>query len=224
MAGRVEQARDQKERIKMQKADESPKLGPAVRHPRAIAYAYAALLVLGAAFAVACGSGAQGGPPPAPPPSVPEAADNHDHAPGAAAHEHPLAPPPPADAGASEPTPTRGDATTPADPKAVELAAYERARPVFEKWCATCHKTGAAGATKNGLSHFSMDAYPFGGHHAHEMPATIRKVFGAGGSKPTMPRGNVGAVQGEELSVVLAWAEACETANPKPMKAPHHHH
>ena len=63
------------------------------------------------------------------------------------------------------------------------------------------------------MRHFSMDAYPFGGHHTDEMAATIREVLGADGSKPTMPRDRPGAVQDDELATILEWAAAFERSH-----------
>jgi hypothetical protein len=99
---------------------------------------------------------------------------------------------------------------------AAEMAAYEAARPVLEEYCADCHTTGSARPSrkqKATLRHFSMDAYPFGGHHAHEMGDTMRKVLGVSGRKPTMPKDSPGAVTGDELALVLAWAEAWDAAH-----------
>lgn len=58
-----------------------------------------------------------------------------------------------------------------------------------------------------------MDGYPFAGHHAAMMSATIREVLGAAGSEPTMPRDKPGAVKGDELKLVLAWAAAYDRAH-----------
>lgn len=101
-------------------------------------------------------------------------------------------------------------------PPLAEHAAYERARPVFERFCSSCHTASGSGSGKAALKHFSMDAYPFGGHHAAEMTATIRKVLGASGAPPTMPRDRPGAVTGEDLALVLAWADAADRSAPAP--------
>lgn len=91
-----------------------------------------------------------------------------------------------------------------------ELAAFENAKPVFEKHCARCH-TESSGK-RSALKHFVMDAYPFGGHHATSMPATIRKVLGQSGKRATMPKDKPGVVSGEELKLILEWADAAERA------------
>lgn len=96
---------------------------------------------------------------------------------------------------------------------AAEQAAFEKARPVFEKHCAKCHSSAGAKATKKTLGHFTIDKYPFEGHHATEMADTIRKVLGVSGKKPTMPKDNPGAVHGEELDAVVAWTKAWEASH-----------
>lgn len=118
-----------------------------------------------------------------------------------------------------------GEQTT---PKEDELQAYERARPIFEQYCGGCHASRGLHASKGTLTHFDMDRYPFGGHHAHEITRTIREVLGANGAAPTMPRDEPGKVQGEDLRLILAWADAYDRAHPKTMR-PHdghesHHH
>lgn len=122
----------------------------------------------------------------------------------------------PADAGATT-TPAPTAAQT--DLLTAERAAYDRARPVFERHCAKCHTTAGRNARRALLSHFNMDAYPLGGHHAAEIGATIREVLGATGEPPSMPRDNKGAVRGDELALILAWAEAFDRAHPA-----HEHH
>ena len=103
-----------------------------------------------------------------------------------------------------------------------EVAAYARARPVFEAHCASCHTDRGGSSDPRALAHFSMDTYPFGGHHAAEIGGAIRGVLGADGSKPTMPKDRPGAVKGSELELVLAWAEAFERAHSD--SAHEHHH
>lgn len=108
---------------------------------------------------------------------------------------------------ASQPAPTELSAE---ELRVAEQRAYERARPVFERHCSKCHTSGGKQAKRGALRHFSMDAYPFGGHHAGEMAATIREVLGATGEEATMPDDDPGSVQGEELAAVLEWAAAFE--------------
>lgn len=59
-----------------------------------------------------------------------------------------------------------------------------------------------------------MDHYPFGGHHAAEITAAIRNVLGVSGKPATMPRDNPGAVKGDDLRLILAWADAYDRAHP----------
>lgn len=163
------------------------------------------------AAAVGCGPGkpavdSGAGPETATPAGIGEPAEHDDGHEAAVHDEH---------AGHAHDVPAEPTSTPPvpsADPAAAALAAYERAKPVFEQRCARCHKTGGPGAKKASLEHFSMDSYPFGGHHAGEIAAAIRKVLGAGGGKATMPADKPGVVQGEELALVLAWADAAERA------------
>jgi hypothetical protein len=109
-----------------------------------------------------------------------------------------------------------------------ERAAYEAARPAFERHCFRCHTAKGRKAKQKSLSHLSMDRYPLGGHHAAEAGAVIRRVLGAGPDKKpaTMPSDDRGAVTGDDLSKILAWADAFERAHP-PKAAPaaggHHH-
>jgi mono/diheme cytochrome c family protein len=105
---------------------------------------------------------------------------------------------------------------------AEEVAAYARARPVFEAYCASCHSHRGDSSDPKALAHFSMDSYPLGGHHAAEIGGAIREVLGANGSKPTMPEDSPGAVKGPELELVLAWAEAFERAHPESNHEHHH--
>jgi mono/diheme cytochrome c family protein len=105
-----------------------------------------------------------------------------------------------------------------------ELAAYEKAGPVFATYCAGCHTSKGATAKPATLEHFSMDRYPFGGHHAPKITGMIRSVLGATGSKPTMPADRPGAVKGEELRLILAWADAADRARAAdPDEKPHEH-
>lgn len=105
------------------------------------------------------------------------------------------------------------DESSPEALLAAERQAYERAKPVFEKYCAKCHAGSKNSPLKRrALPHFNMNTYPFGGHHASEIAHEIREVLGATGKEPTMPQNNPGAVKGEELERILAWADAFERA------------
>lgn len=102
-----------------------------------------------------------------------------------------------------------------------ERAAYERARPVFERYCASCH-TSSAGK-RAALRHFTMDGYPFGGHHAAQISSTIREVLGASGQPATMPKDRAGVIQAEELRAILDWADAFDRAHAAGNDEAHHH-
>jgi len=105
-----------------------------------------------------------------------------------------------------------------------ELAAYERAKPALEKYCVSCHTKGGSASSAKALEHLAMEGYPFGGHHAHEVGALVRKSLGASGTKATMPLGNPGAVKGDELAAILGWADAFDAAHPPAKKDPGKHH
>ncbi len=96
---------------------------------------------------------------------------------------------------------------------AAETAAFEKAKPVFEKACSKCHTQGGKKATKKKLDHFDMTTYPFGGHHAMEISGAIRKSLGIDGSKPTMPFDKKGSVKGEDLALIAAWADAFDASH-----------
>lgn len=91
------------------------------------------------------------------------------------------------------------------DPLSDERAAYEKARPVLEQYCARCHTS----PSKNhvALRHFNMDSYPLQGHHAHEIGQLMRRVLGASGKPATMPIGQPGVIKGEQLKLILDWAD-----------------
>jgi len=107
-----------------------------------------------------------------------------------------------------------------------ERAAFEKAKPVFDKYCAGCHTQGAKQATAKKLDHFDMTSYPFGGHHAATLGPTIRKVLAIGGGKATMPNGKPGTVTGDDLAAIAAWTkawDAAQAAGAHPASPPHHH-
>lgn len=155
-----------------------------------------------------------GGPRKAPPPPPP------------VAPAEPAAPAvPTADAASAEPAPPPAEppqAAEPAPPdpeqvkaslRAAELAAFEAAKPVFDKWCAKCHTKGGRKASATKLRHFDMTTYPFGGHHSKTMSKEIREVLGLAGKKPSMPADKKGAVKGDELALIKAWADAFDAAH-----------
>lgn len=135
-------------------------------------------------------------------------------------HEHGPGAPPAGTAPAPSVEPQANAAPAAPSP---ERTAYERAKPILEKYCATCHTTSGPATSKEALEHFSMDGYPFGGHHANEIGAVVRKSLGASGSKPTMPRGKPGVVKGDDLAAILAWADAFDAAHPPVAKAQDKH-
>ena len=118
-----------------------------------------------------------------------------------------------------------------ADPKAellaAETSAWETAKPVFDKACATCHTTAGKKASKKKLDHFNFDAYPLGGHHTATIGITIREVLGIDGKKATMPYDKPGSVKGDDLAKIKAWTDAWEAAGKggaHPVAGEHDHH
>ena len=108
-----------------------------------------------------------------------------------------------------------------------EHAAFDKAKPAFDKYCAGCHTQGAKDATAKKLDHFDMTGYPFGGHHAATLGPTIRKVLAIGGGKASMPKGKAGSVPGDDLAAISAWAkawDAAQAAGAHPPAAHHDHH
>jgi mono/diheme cytochrome c family protein len=104
---------------------------------------------------------------------------------------------------------------------ALEQAAYERARPVFEEHCARCHSSAGKRAGPGALKHFTLDTYPFGGHHAMEITTEIREVLGVTGDEATMPKDKPGVVQGEQLALITAWADAFDRTHAAGLHSAH---
>jgi hypothetical protein len=120
------------------------------------------------------------------------------------------APPPSEPAKPAEPEPPKADPK--AELLAAETAAWDRAKPAFDKYCATCHTKDGKKAAKKKLDHFDMGSYPPGGHHTATIGFTIRDVLGISGKKPTMPFDKPGSVKGDELAAIKAWTDAWEAA------------
>ena len=95
-----------------------------------------------------------------------------------------------------------------------EQAAYDRARPIFDRFCSSCHTRRDGGGDDQALEHLDMTSYPFGGHHAAEAGAAIREALGATAKPATMPHNDPGALKGPDLALVLAWADAFDAAHP----------
>ena len=159
-----------------------------------------------AILVAACGGGSSKPDPTTPPPADPVPMTE----PAAA---DPAKPAEPAEAMKPAEPPKPDPAQIKADLLAAETAAFEKAKPVFEKHCARCHTKGQKLATAKKLKHFDMTSCPFGGEHAVELGAEIRKVLGVGGGKVTMPFDKKGAVKGEELALIEAWADAFDASH-----------
>lgn len=100
-----------------------------------------------------------------------------------------------------------------ADLLAAETAAYDKAKPVFTKYCASCHVKGGKKANAKKLKHFDMTTYPFGGEHAKSIGNEVRITLGLDtAKKPSMPKDKPGSVKGDDLAAITAWTEAWRAA------------
>jgi hypothetical protein len=79
---------------------------------------------------------------------------------------------------------------------ATETAAYEKAKPVFEGACKSCHFKGQKNASAKKLAEFDITTYPFAGKHANAKD--IRTALAIGGGKATMPKTKPGSVKGDD--------------------------
>lgn len=95
---------------------------------------------------------------------------------------------------------------------AAEMEAYEAAEPVFEEYCRGCHDPAEAEKDSKALVHLSMDDYPFGGHHVHELGKTIPRATGATDEGATMPKDDPGVLDERERQLIVTWADAYERA------------
>jgi len=115
-------------------------------------------------------------------------------------------------------------------PTAEEREAFEAAKPAFERNCFRCHTSAGKKSKRKAMQHLAMDGYPFTGHHANEVGKVVRKALGVGGpGKATMPSDDPGAVTGEDLRLIVAWADAFDRAHTSPApesteKEPAHAH
>jgi mono/diheme cytochrome c family protein len=162
-----------------------------------------------ALLAAACGGGSTKPAPTTPPPADPVPMKE----PAATGPTTPADPAAPAEPAKPAAPPAPDPAKVKAELLAAETAAFEKAKPVFERYCASCHTKGGKNATAKKLGHFDMTTYPFGGHHAMEISSEIRKALAIGGGKPTMPFNNKGAVKGDELALIAAWADAFDASH-----------
>lgn len=163
------------------------------------------VFVFATAIFAACG-GSKAPPPTAPEPAAPAAEKPAEPAEPAKPVE--TTPPTPPTAPATPVAPAKPAGPDKAQLAAAETSAYEKAKPVFEKYCASCHTKGGKKANAKKLGHLDMTNYPFGGEHTKSVGNEIRKVLGIDGDKPTMPFDKKGAVQGDDLALIKAWTEA----------------
>ena len=166
----------------------------------------------------ACGGGSS--KPPTTPPSVDPVPMNE----GSATTAEPTKPVDPVKPVEPTEPPPPDPAKIKADLLAVEMAAFEKAKPVFEKHCAKCHSKDGKKQSAAKRDHFDMTTYPFGGHHAMDVHNEIREVLGLTGKKPTMPADANGAVKGDELEAIKAWADAFDASHKGGAHEGHHDH
>lgn len=153
----------------------------------------------------ACGSKAPAvRPTPADPAPIASGSDSGSARPT----EKPMQPEPP------KPEPPKPDPEkVKADLLAAENAAYDNAKPVFRKYCASCHTKGGKKATGKKLGHFDMTTYPFGGAHTKSIGNEVRVVLAIDGNKKaTMPDDKPGSIKGDDLALIKAWTEAWQAA------------
>lgn len=164
--------------------------------------------LLVASLVAACGGGSSKPAPMAPPsdPAKEPVATEPAQPAEPATPAEPAQPAEPAAPAAPDPAQVKADLL------AAETAAFDKAKPVFDKHCARCHVKGGKMANAKKLGELDMTAYPFGGEHAAEIGAEIRKALGIGGGKVTMPADKKGAVKGDELALIAAWADAFDAA------------
>ncbi len=165
-------------------------------------------LMIAALVTVAAACGSSKPAPTAPPPADPIPMTE-----GPTTPAEPTEPTTPAGPIKPAEPPAPDPAKVKADLLAAETAAFDKAKPVFDKWCTKCHTKSGKKMSQKKLDHFDMTTYPFGGHHAMELGGQIRKSLGIDGSKPTMPFDKQGAVKGDELALIAAWADAFDASH-----------
>lgn len=143
-------------------------------------------------LAAACGGSSKPAPQPTPEPAPVEPA------------------PPPVEEVKPEEPPAPDPTAVKAELMSAEMAAFEKAKPVLDKFCTACHVKGQKNASAKKLNEFDMTAYPFAGEH--NKASDLRDVLGLSGKKATMPKTKPGAVKGDDLATIIAWADAWDAA------------
>lgn len=92
-----------------------------------------------------------------------------------------------------------------------ELAAYQAAKPVFVKYCGACHSATGNKTSPSKLEDFDMSSYPFDGKETDDIDDVISVTLGLRGTKATMPKNKPGSLNGEELQLIVDWAEAYDS-------------
>lgn len=96
---------------------------------------------------------------------------------------------------------------------AAERAAFDRAKPVFDRYCIACHTKRGKQKTQKRLDAIDFTKYPPAGRYAKIVGGAVRDVLGQSGVPATMPFDRKGAVVGDELAVVMAWVDAWARAH-----------
>lgn len=176
---------------------------------------FSALLV--STSLVACGS--KSPPATAPAPAQDHADPDHTGSGSAVATPDPTPTPTPTSKPADPPPPD--PAKVKADLLAIETSAWQTAKPVFDKTCASCHTKAGKKSAKKKLAHMDLDTYPIGGHHTGTIGYAVREVLGLSGKKATMPYDRPGSVRGDDLAKITAWTDAWEVAEKGGAHPPH---
>ena len=91
---------------------------------------------------------------------------------------------------------------------AAERAAFDRAKPVIDRYCSACHTKRGKKKTQKRLDAIDFSKYPPAGRYAKIVGGAVRDVLGQSGVPATMPFDRKGAVVGDELAVVMGWVDA----------------
>jgi hypothetical protein len=117
------------------------------------------------------------------------------------------------------PVPAPPAGTVDDDTSVTEVSAYLDARDAFERHCFRCHAS-SEGGNKKALERLDMTRYPFAGRRAGDAGRAVRRALGAAGAKATMPKDDPQSVVGDDLAVLLKWAEAFDAGRPPPPPKP----
>jgi uncharacterized membrane protein len=112
----------------------------------------------------------------------------------------------PIDAGGE--TPAAAPVVSQAELDAAERVAFDRAKPVIDRYCSACHTKRGKKKTQKRLDAIDFSKYPPTGRYAKIVGGAVRDVLGQSGVPATMPFDRKGAVVGDELAAVMGWVDA----------------